>query len=248
MPVGLPGQPITSRVGVLQPVAAGGGGGPFDPLDLSPHVLLNPDNFGLVDGDPVATAVDTSASGPDWTQPTSAQRPTLRGGASLLNGHFVVEHDGVDDYLPGPDLSALTNGHVFIVVKVDVEPPASGQGGLWRLGTDSLDDQFTWTDGIIYDGAMSTARKTVGDPAAALTSWRIYEVRSAANDWEAKLDGVSLHSTGTNTVGLSATPQLGRAGASYVFDGRWAYFAMFPALSSGDATSMRSWLQTRFGL
>lgn len=231
--------------GARAPVAPSG----FDPLNLSPHVILNPDNFGLVADDPIGTAANDGSLA-DFTQATAAAKPTLRGGASLLNGHYVVEHDGVDDYLDGPNLSALTSGHAFIVVKVDADPPgATGTTGLWTIGTAEHATHFPYTDSTIYDGAMSTARKTVGDPTPSLASWRIYEVRSATNDWEALLDGTSLHSTSTNTVGLPTTSYLGRD-SSYGFklDGRWAYFFLSSALSSGDASDMRGWLQTRFGL
>lgn len=223
--------------------------GGFDPLDLSPQVLLDPDNFGLGADDPVGTAVNDGSLA-DFTQATSAAKSTLRGGASLLNGHFVVEHDGIDDYLGGPDLSSLTSGHAFFVVKIDADPPgADAQTGIWDFGTGGFQSHYPYTDGNIYDRFGNTTRKTVGNPAASLASWRIYEVRSAASDWEAKLDGTSLHSTGTNTVGFQTAPYLGRgADSSFFLDGRWAYFALFPALSSGDADDMRGWLQTRFGL
>lgn len=227
----------------------------FSPLDLNPNVLLDPDTFGLTDGQSVATANDTSGNGRNFTQGTAGNQPTLRGGASLLNGHIVVEHDGFDDYLSGPDLSALTSGHAFGVVKVDADPPAAaGVTGLWRLTSATginTATHFPWTDGSIYDGSMSTTRKVPGNPAAALTSWRIYEVRSASGDWEAKLDGTSLLSTATNTVGFASLPRLGSSfdgSDNYWLDGRWAYFALFPALNTADANSMRSWLQTRFAL
>lgn len=222
----------------------------FEPLDLSPHVLLDPDEFGLVADDPIATAVDTSGNSGDFTQATSGKRPALRGGASLLNGHLVVEHDGSNDTFDGPDLSGLTNGHAFIVVKIDTDPPAAGGfTGLWTFGTNLDNTHFPYTDGNIYDGFATTVRKTVGNPGPSLTSWRIYEVRSAAGDWEALLDGISLFSTATNTVGFRAAPKLGSDGGEGVFlDGRWAYFAIFPALTSGEAAAMRSWLQARFGL
>lgn len=222
-----------------------------DPLTLSPHVLLNPDAFGLVDGDPVASATDTSGNARHFTQAGTGERPTMRGGASLLNGHLVVEHDGVDDVLVGASLAALTDAHAFVVVKLDADPAvALATSGLWVMSTsgDAPTTIFPYTDGVVYDGFGSTARRTVGNPTPALTSWRIYEVRSASGSWEAKLDGATLFSTATNTVGFPAVPSIGGNEGGGRLDGRWAYFGIFPALTPTDAGRLRTYLQTRFGL
>lgn len=214
---------------------------------FGPYVLLWPDTFGVADGGAVGTAVDSSGNGADYTEATN--KPTYH--AADLNGHGTVEHDGVNDLLTGPSLTAKTSGHVFTVVKIDADPPVSGKQGLWTFNNAATGGgtHYPHTDGVIYENFGTTARKTVGNPTPALTSWRIYEVRSALNDWEAKLDGASLFSTASNVVAFPAAPLIGKDPENtHWLDGRWAFIGLFPALSSGNATTVRSGLQSYFAL
>jgi hypothetical protein len=91
------------------------------------------------------------------------------------------------------------------------DPGSTGVGAvLVNFGTDVVADHEPYTDGNIYHGFASTARKTVGDPTPSLTAPHIASIRSAASDWQYWLDGTQFFATATNTVALSATPGVGR--------------------------------------
>lgn len=120
--------------------------------------------------------------------------------------------------------------HAFIIVQLDADPPASGNGGLWEFGTDASDTHFPFSDNNIYDDFGTTVRKTVGNPTPSLAAVRLYEVVSAAGEWTARLDGAQIFTTATNTVGWSASSALGGAvsGASGTrLNGKIAEFINF---------------------
>ncbi len=71
----------------------------FDPMSLSPSLWLKADTLALNDGDPVTTWADQSGNGLDFSQATSAAKPTFK--VAIQNGLPVVQFDGVDDWMSG---------------------------------------------------------------------------------------------------------------------------------------------------
>lgn len=221
----------------------------FDPLSIAGlAVWLKASDLALADGANVST----------WPNPGSLADAAAVGGfepkyRAAVNGgpavEFINEGASVADVLNLPDLSALTAGMVFVVIKTRADPPGSDDStGLWRLGTSGLNTHFPYTDSIILDGTGTTARKTVGNPATPLTQFNVYDVRTASGSWEARLNGTSLFSTATNTVGFSATPRIGQSNGTYFLDGWIKEFLIYnSALSSGDATAVRDYLKARHG-
>lgn len=227
---------------------------PFNPADWGTvWTDLDPNALGLSDGDPIVQFTDQSGNGRHGTQPTSASRMTYRAG--VLNGRGVAEGDGVDDVYFMPDASALSAATAFVVFKLDNDPPTVSQGGMWRFDSSPDASHVPYTDGTIYDAFGATVRKTVGNPTPSLAStYRIYEVKSAAGDWKCALDGTQLFSTGTNTTGFSTEPTFGGGdnplhGAPSFIDGRIARFIMFSnALSDQNRLGVRSALQGIYAL
>jgi hypothetical protein len=225
------------------------GGGVFDPSTISGLVVwLNAGALALSDGDPVTTwANDGSLT--DFTQATGANKPTYKIG--IVNGEPVVRFDGTDDLLNGPDISALTAGTVFIVVKADADPPAAGASGLWSFGAGGgVSTHYPWTDGRVYDTFGSTLQKDTGNPTLALTSFRLYCVRAAAGSWTSWVDGTQHYTTASNTVLFPATPKLGQGGsAAYHFDGDVAELLLYDsALSSTDRDSVEAYIAAKYAL
>lgn len=110
---------------------------------------------------------------------------------------------------------SLTAAEVFLIVKIDADPPANTDlSGLWYLGFDTSFTHFPYDgDGIIYDTFGTTSRQTTANPTPTLTSWRLYNVTSAASAWTNRLDGTVLFGTAANTVGFpSLQPLLGMSG------------------------------------
>lgn len=220
----------------------------FSPSSLSGLVeWLKADAItGLADNDPISTW--TASAGNNATAAGTA-RPTYQ--TNELNSLPIVRFDGVNDAFAFGNFSALTAGEVFIVIKVDNDP-TTGSGvrsGLWTIGTDAGSiTLYPYDDGNIYDGFGTTVRKTVGNPTPSLASWRVYNVFSAANDWGANLDGSSLFTTATNTVGFSASCVLGAQSVAFL-DGDVAEFIMYNRkLTAPERASVLGYLQGKFAL
>jgi hypothetical protein len=139
---------------------------------------------------------------------------------------------------------------VFLIVKADNDPGvSSAQSGLWNTSTDSNNTHYPFTDGIIYDSTGSSARKTVGNPAAALTSWRVVEVVTKSGSWTYWLDGTQLFTTGTNTVSFGNNAKLGQSVTTPFLVGYVAGMYLYSAeLSAPDRAVLVSYINTRFGL
>jgi hypothetical protein len=176
---------------------------------------FKPRDQGLSDNDPIVALTDYSPELEDATQGTSGFRAVYK--ANIINGHGVARFDGSDDVYTVGDLSSLTAGHVFIVVKLDADPPPSGDG-LWYFGTGSANRYPFGGDGAIYENWGSNTRYN-GIAAGPLDQWRTYSIHSATNDWEAKLDGSSLSTQNPNTVAFFTACVLGDGGVPNFLDG-----------------------------
>jgi hypothetical protein len=160
----------------------------------------------------MGTFVDSSGNGRDATSPGPGNRPTFK--TAIANGHPIARYlgDGTANHFTLPDTSALTAGEVFIVVKlVEGVPVSLGNCGLWAFG-DTDDTLFPFnSNGKIYECFGTTVRKDAIDITGIDLSdgFHIYNVVSAAGHFEIFIDGVSVFSTGTNTVAFTASPKLG---------------------------------------
>ena len=154
-------------------------------------------------------------------------------------------------------MSSLTEGEIFAVAKALNDPPSSGaKGGFWRFGSMSAasadEDLYPWTDGNLYQGFGSTVRKSCGDPGVDLsTDFRLLNIYSAASDWGLYVNGSSVHTTATNTVGFNAAPRLGHSqgNSSTQFEGDFAEIFMFDGkLSASDRTAMEDYVADKYAL
>lgn len=210
---------------------------------------LRADALALSDNDPVATWPDSSGEGNDATQATSGSRPTFKN-----DGAFpIVRFDGSDDFFDLPDFaSGLTAGEIFIVVKIDADPPPEAQSGLWVFGSAATATHFPFSDGTVYDGFATDTRKTTVNPTPSLSAaYRLYNISSQSGEWTSRLDGTQIFTTGTNTVGWTTTPKIGKSegGASYFFDGDLAEVIMYDSvLSSGNRDSVETYVADEYDL
>ena len=212
---------------------------------------------GLSDGDAVTTFTDQSGLGNHWSQSTSGSKPIFKTGGP--NGHPVLRFDGTDDYLTlaSDILSGETEGEVFLVVKIDNDPGASGVDGLWKMdgdGTNACHYPFNG-NGEIYEAWGSTARKaTAVNPTPALTSFRLYNVSSKASEYKIRLDGTEIYTTATNTFSsmTGSHRNLGRSvglfGNAYL-DGDIAAIVIVDTVLSGtDRDTIEATLGSTYGL
>jgi hypothetical protein len=203
------------------------------------------------DADPVGAWDDESGNGRHYTQATGGNRPTFR--TAVVNSEPVVRFAaGSAQWLGGPDfLTGFSAGEVVVVVKLNADPPFS-DGGMWDFGSTADSEHYCYADGNIYEEFGTTSRKSTGNPTPALNSWRRYGVWSASGDFASYFDGASgspHYSTGTNTVGWTTAPFLGKSNAGFYLDGDIAELVLSSAkLSSGDRSSLDSYLATKYGL
>jgi hypothetical protein len=157
---------------------------------------------------------DLSGYGRHGTQGTGADQPTfnpngLSAGRPALVFDATIGSPGF--FLPDLSGTGWTAVEATYASRGAEDPGIISVGSvLSSFGTSGIGDHEPYSDGIIYHGFASTARKTVGDPTQSLTTPRITGIRSAANDWAYYLNGTQFYSTTTNTVALSSAPGIGK--------------------------------------
>jgi hypothetical protein len=196
---------------------------------------------------------DQSGNGNHATQSTPGNRPVLV--TSAINSLPAIDFDdaGPQYFDLGGPMSGATAGSIFVVIKVNNDPPnAQIRSGLWDFSATDFNTHYPFTDSVVYDGWGATVRKTVGDVTPSLSStYRIYNVTSGSADWRARLDGLVVFTTTSNTVTFRASgTKLGQSNSAlYCLDGRVAeLFAFDSVLSDSDRFDMFDYLNTRYAL
>lgn len=219
----------------------------WTPANLGSDLLiwLKGDALSGSDGDNIAAWNDASGNSRNFTQATEADKPNLE--VAELNGLNVVHFTGSNtEFLDGPSLSGIAaSASLFYAVKAATND--SGAGGPGMFGTAPFSNHYTFTDGNIYNGDMSTARKTVGNPTPSVANWNILSIASAASDFKVRLGGTQIFTTGTNTVGLATAPQLGRSLTQY-FTGDIAEIVMMNGINTTNRDKVEGYLAHKWGL
>lgn len=228
--------------------AVAGGAQLWVPSNLaSLAVWLKGDTLSGTDGDNIATWADSSGNSRDFTQSTEADKPNLE--VAELNGLNVVRFTQAStEFLTGPSIGGIgTSCSLFYVVKAVAND--SGHGGPGHFGTTINNNHYTFTDTNIYNGDLSTARKTVGNPSFDVSGWNIISIASASNDWKFRLGGTQLFTTATNTVGLSTAPLLGATnGGSAHFNGWMAEVVLLTDVDTTNRDKVEGYLAHKWGI
>lgn len=147
--------------------------------------------------------------------------------------------------------SALTSAEIFFVL---VSPNAALGPSIHNFHNDTVSNTqnlFPFSDNAIYDNFGSTTRQSTGVPASPLTTYRLYNVRSAASAWSSFLDGAQQFSTGTNTFGIGTTPALAKCtslpgAVDRFYDGDIALIFMFSrVLVSQERLAVQAFVRSR---
>lgn len=212
---------------------------------------------GLNDTDPMAQFTG-QVNARHFSQATEANKPIYR--TAQINGLPAVRFSGSPVcFVTGPDMSALTNAHCFLVVKVDDDSPATASvSGLWTMGGDAVSpDTYPGTDTRIRMSVFYHTRLSWLGARPTLDSWRVLEIISQASTtspngliW--RIDGSALIAQGnTNpTANGQAAPILGRSLASNFLVGYIAGMYLFSSrlADAGDRGVMVDYINTKFGL
>lgn len=223
----------------------GGDGGGVNPVTTGLGIQWDPTALGLANGDPVASFTDMSGNGVHATQATSASRPTFTTGA--INGKSALSFDCVDDFLIFT-MPAYTAASIFIVADGATDS-VQANSGLWQVGS-GASTHMAFDDGIAYDGALSTSRQTLGNLTASFSDPFLYSVASGAGDWRAYMNGTSVFTTASNTVGFSgAAARLGINSGGNLWRGLIGEVLLYTrVLTTVERDSVTSYLKTKWGV
>lgn len=221
--------------------------GLFAPTDLGAGLLLwlKGDTLTGNDGDNIAAWNDSSGNGRNFTQATEADKPNLE--VAELNGMNVVHFTGSNtEFLTGASLGGVaTSASLFYVVKAATND--SGSGGPGHFGSGGSSNQYTFGDGHLYNGDLSTVRKDAGNPTPSVAAWNILSIASAANDWKCRIGGTQLFTTATNTVGFSTTPALGQSLTQH-FTGDIAEVVLMDGINTTNRDKVEGYLAHKWGI
>lgn len=155
--------------------------------------------------------------------------------------------------LPTAGMSAWTEAEGFLIVKADVDPRVvTGTNSLWALGASGTleGSDYPDTSGNIQEPFFSSATKNVGNPAPALTGWRLYNVSSKANEFTVRLDGTQIFQTLVNTFAAygSSNTYFGSTQVK-AFNGWFAEFILFKRiLTTAERASVLQYLSDKYAL
>ena len=180
---------------------------------------------------------DQSGNGRDATLPGGSHNPTIASGVALGSDAFLFT-GSAQQYVTLPSMAALTKGEVYLVIRLQNDPPPSPSlVGLWDQGFGNSSNwvSFPYTSSHIFDSWGSSVVRDLGTSHPSLTNrFRVYNVRSDAGLWVAGFDGQAIFSTATNTTQFIATPSLGRsvptASAPSWLDGWIAQYFVYSAI------------------
>lgn len=215
-------------------------------IPTSGLVLWLDANVGVTSGTDgsVSSWQDQSGNGNNATQSNSSNQPTLI--ANSLNGLPAIRFTASSNQwfsLPNV-MNGAGAGEVFIVVKAASATP-SGVRSLWTFGADCF---YPYPTGNIYDYFGSTSQNEVGHPASGVDQYSLYNVSAQSGQWTARIDGVTLLNSTSNSVSFNSSPMLGTDGSN-PFDGEIAEVIVYNmVLSDAQRATVGQYLQNKYNL
>ncbi|MFA7295726.1 MAG: hypothetical protein WC211_00905 [Dehalococcoidia bacterium] len=193
----------------------GGGAAAFDPALYGTVDFWTRGDDVTLNGSDIASWNDKSGNARHWAQGTAAVQPAQA--VAALNGRDGIRFTGAaGEFLTGPDLLTLgrTSAEIFIVAKKVADPAASDPlSGFWET-SNSVAGAVPFTDGAIYDGFGSSARKTLPNPTSNLANGFVWNIITASGEWTSSINGAlsgnDYYTTAVNTVDWLAAPRVGR--------------------------------------
>lgn len=229
------------------------------------RVELDPKDVTL-NGSLVTQFNNTNGVGGACAQATPANQATFNASDPNFSNQPSVAFSGTSiaggaKYYTLPDLSSLTQGEVFVVLKCDYSfpgpamPPSSAYTGLWTIdnagGGSSI---YNGAPSSVSESFGSTARVSFGPTGLNVNVPHIYNVRSASGSYVAYQSmapsGGLIYSSASNTVGFRAVPSFGRNNnGNGFFNGQLAYLAITDQVQTAAARAqMLNYLANRFGI
>jgi len=153
----------------------------------------------------ISKVTDKSGNSNDLTQSIISNQPSLI--PNIANGKDVIRFTGFNPkFLESPSLQALTEAEVFIVVKIETDPPLfNTQSGLWTYSASPQSAHYPLPDGRILESFGTNTRTPTFIPLIDLSSqFRIYNVISTPTEYTVNIDSTQIFTRATNTVAFSS--------------------------------------------
>lgn len=215
---------------------------PYSWITASPLYCTKAGGGTPTNGDLLSGFTDRSGNSRAPSQSTSANQPTLQ----TVSSKYVIRFDKTrGDFVQWASnaFASFTGGAEIFVVERVID--GGSVQGHWAFGTGAED--YYGFGGSIYDGFASTARKGPITPGVSLTSLNCYSVRSAPSDWQAYMNGTSISSTGTNSVGWTTNCRFGITAVGTTGGRELCELIILPPLSSGDRAIVMTYIRATWG-
>ena len=244
-------------VGIRRPALreSVGAATPFSPTQISTLWAWYRGDTVVQVANAISEWTDKSGNARHMTQATASLKPTWESSFASMNNQGAVRFisDGVSsfDFLAMPNMSALTAAEMWLIIKVNTDPPsAQAKGGFMQVGTAAGATLYPNTsDNNILDAWGSTVRRATGDPTPSLATTHAYSVVTTTTEWTNAINGTQFFTTGTNTVGFLASPTCGGNNVDVGMDGRIGEMLVFSAkLANQDRQNLKAYLATRYAI
>jgi hypothetical protein len=193
----------------------------------------------------IVTWYDQSVSIKNAIQATFNRQPRIVTNGSLITrkGKPSIEF-GINnqyDNLEMGGFTGVTQAEVFTVIEA-----ISNGFTHWTTSTSFSALLYPFTDTVVYDGFGSTTRFTTGTPPVPLNQLNFYNINTATNLWQARINTNQYFSSITNTVNFPANVRLGSITAlpRHYF----SEFIVYPAVQTADRAAISLEIMTRYGI
>jgi hypothetical protein len=200
----------------------------------------------------VTTWYDQSGNINNATQSTAANQPQIVSSGSMILENLKPTISFLSG-LSGLNFNTFTASSVnmFMIVKTKNDPPTDPNSGFVKFGTQggsSVVNHFPYSDSNIYDDTFSTTRRMIGNPTTPLNQLNIYNVLSTSTEWTAYLNINQIFTTGTNTVGINASPKIGSKDIAYGMNNFISEIIIYPSNQSSNRTGISTNINTYYGI
>jgi hypothetical protein len=159
-------------------------------------------------------------------------------------------------------MTGANAGEAFVVLKAS---PTTSQGALWSWSTDTIYgatmSKYTSNDNSITENFGTSGVYNLGTVNKSLSAFHLYNVSAQAGDWQARINGVVLYHSASNTVAFPMSPWIGADHYGYIdpyvgycggtsgFEGDIAEVIIYDhALSSVERDAVSRFLAIKYNL
>lgn len=193
----------------------------------------------------IVTWYDQSGSVKNAIQATLNRQPRIVTSGSVItrNAKPSIEF-GISnqfDNLEMGGFTGVTQGEVFTVIET-----ISNGFTHWTTSTSVSTVYYPFTDTVVYEGFGSTTRFTTGTPPVPLNQLNLYNINTATNLWQARINTNQYFSSISNSVNFPANVRLGSVAAlpRHYF----SEFIVYPTVQTTDRAAISLEIMTRYGI